>query len=66
MPRYIIKDRVPCWVTWTYHVIAEDEETALATYCQGDYEDEGHGEPEIGDNIEMLDNELSATLDPTA
>lgn len=59
MSKFIIRDRVPCWVTWTYEIEADDEKTAINRYLDGDYDSEGHGEPEIGDTIDAIDGELS-------
>jgi hypothetical protein len=65
MAQYIIRDRVPCWVTWTYRVEAASRQEAIERYGSCDYyEDEGHGEPEIGETISLLENEIEAELIP--
>lgn len=63
MPKFIVKDRMACWVTWSYEVEADDEDAALDAFCQGDHGEAG--EPEIGDSVDMLDNELTVvTVEP--
>ena len=55
MPRYIVTDKVPCWVTYAYHVEADTSEEAIKAYHDGEGEmvapELG---PEIGDTIGMI------------
>ena len=50
MSKFIIRDTLPCYVTWTYEVEAESQEVAERAYTDG--EATTIGEPEIGDCID--------------
>lgn len=57
MPKFIISDRIPCWVTWKYEIEAETEEEAEGMFLDGDQGRElGH---EIGDSLDYPPSETS-------
>lgn len=64
MPKFIIRDTVPCYVTWPYVVEAEDEEMALENFCQGD-QGEPQGDAVIGNVVGRIDGfiEVSAFVE---
>lgn len=39
MPMYEISETALCWVTWTYKIEAESEESAFEMYKDGDHDD---------------------------
>ncbi len=57
MPTFVIKDKLACYVTWTYTVEAEDEESAMEAFRESDWQQQG--EPEIGDCIDSWPQETT-------
>ena len=35
MPKYIIRDTTPYYVSWYYEIEADDEDSAYETFCDG-------------------------------
>jgi hypothetical protein len=62
MPRYIISETAPCWITWTRRVEASSEAEAVALF------DEGEGQrlnfPEIGDTLTGYDRIIDCEVEP--
>lgn len=50
MATYVIREKMVCYVTWTYKVIAATDAEAFAKYSEG--ESTQIGEAEIGDNLD--------------
>jgi len=57
MPKFIIRDTLPCYVTWTYEIEADSEDDAMDKFMDGDHDTPK--EPEIGDNISWIDGTTS-------
>lgn len=56
MPKYIVSQSIPCWVTWSYEIEAETEEDARNQYLDGDLGKAlGY---KIGNNIEFIPDEI--------
>lgn len=55
LKRFLVRDSQPCWVTWTYSVLAENEDDALDRYYNGDH-GPSFDPPEIGDCLDYAGN----------
>jgi hypothetical protein len=61
MAKFRVTERVPCWVTWTYEIEADDADAAYAAYCDGDY-GAPICEPDIGESIDYAgDSQIDVT-----
>ena len=58
MAKYIIRDVIPCWVTYLYEVEAESEADAKEKFMESP-ECIGH---EVGDSIEFLNDEYRTEI----
>ena len=59
--RFIIRDKIACWVIFRHEIEAEDADEALSIYQEYG---SGHKvlEPEIGDCIEYLEQTIEIEL----
>jgi hypothetical protein len=57
MPKFLAKERMACWITWTYKVEAEDIEAAWERYGEGEHS-AVIGQPEIGDSLDFVGNDV--------
>lgn len=53
MAKFIVRDTVPCWVTWLYPIEADSEAEALQKYREGNHAS-AYNEAEIGDAIDGI------------
>ncbi len=60
MPKYIIRDTTPCYVSWYYEVEALDEDAAYEQFCDGSYS--GAQAIEIGDSIDWVDGQETTVV----
>ena len=57
MSTYLIRDKIACYVTWTYAVEADDEASAMEAFRESEWKHQG--EPEIGDCIDSWPQETT-------
>ena len=38
MPKFLVKDTIACWVTWTHEIEAKDADEAKSRYRDGDHD----------------------------
>lgn len=56
MAKFRVRQRIACWVTWTYEIEAKNQSEAEEAFYQGDH-DVAIGEPVIGDSLWYCDTE---------
>lgn len=54
MPKFLIKETMPCWTTWGRVVEADTEEEAFDKFNEGEGVEQSNY-PEIGDSLDAYD-----------
>lgn len=55
MAKFIVRETLPCYVTWAYEIEAEDEEAAMVKFHDGDYP--LPGAPHVGNAIDWIEGD---------
>jgi hypothetical protein len=58
MPKFIITDRIPCWVNFRYEIEAESEAAARQGFIDGEATDRGY---DVADSVDWVSGETIIT-----